>query len=215
MSKSKDQYIEQIRQRLAELEEAEEHLREDKARLETMLEDISLRHIAELERLATTDGLTGTLNRRRFLELVESELARYHRYRRPVTFLLLDVDHFSKVNETYGHIVGDEVLKRFAGVVSGQIRKNDLLGRLGGDRWGLLLPETRLHNALELCERILQVCGEMDVPSGDGVVKITVSIGTTEATQANQTVDGLFLRAESALQRAKGKGGNRVEGIYV
>lgn len=182
--------------------------------LKQELERLRLR-VAELEQLATTDGLTGALNRRRFFELADSELARYNRYKRPLAFIIIDVDQFRRINEEYGYQVGDEVLQKFAAVVQRQIRKNDVFGRLANDEWGLLLPETRLPGALDMCERIREGCAQITLDTARGPLNVTVSIGVTEVTPANQTIESLYRRAEAALRRARSKGGNRVEGVYV
>jgi diguanylate cyclase (GGDEF)-like protein len=182
--------------------------------LKEELERLRIR-VAELEQLATTDGLTGALNRRRFFELADNELARYHRYKRPLAFIMIDVDHFRRINEEHGHQIGDQILRGFAGVVQRQIRKNDVFGRLGNDEWGLMLPETRLPGALDMCERIREECAQIVLEAEQRPLSVTVSIGVTEVTKDNQTIDELCRRAEAALARARSKGGNRVEGVYV
>lgn len=165
----------------------------------------------DLQRLANTDDLTSLLTRRRFLELAEHELSRYRRYGAPFSLLTIDVDFFKRVNDTLGHLAGDGVLRQFAEILTSQSRKSDLVGRLGGEEFCILLPETRLDAASEVARRILEHSRSLRVPSDVGDLRITCSIGVAEATPHDKTIDGLLGRADTALYRAKNNGRNRIE----
>lgn len=165
----------------------------------------------ELHRLATTDLLTGLPNRRYFLERVEQELARLRRFGTPAALLMMDIDHFKQVNDLYGHPTGDAVLRHFAEVASGNLRRIDLLGRLGGEEFAALLPGTDADGARLLAERLrLKIAGAPCV-AGKKRVKVTVSIGITLLHAGDTGSDRPLARADAALYRAKRAGRNRVE----
>src|SRR6266567_9574918 len=102
----------------------------------------------EIYRLTTIDGLTQIYNKRYFLETLEREIARAHRYRRPLSLVMFDIDHFKKVNDTHGHLAGDSVLKQLASVLKGRIRREDIMARYGGEEFAIILPEISVHNAM-------------------------------------------------------------------
>ncbi len=164
---------------------------------------------ARLDVLASTDPLTGLLNRRRFLEMAQAEQARAQRYGRPVTLLLVDLDHFKRVNDTYGHRMGDAVLRTAAGVMTASRRASDLAARFGGEELVLLLPETDLAGAVGLAERLrIALAGAQT--RLDGVdVHITASIGVA-SLRAGESLDNLLHRADQALYSAKRAGRDRV-----
>ncbi len=165
----------------------------------------------ELERLAATDGLTGILNRRKFLELAEAEFRRHQRYQRPLSFITADLDHFKRINDRYGHQAGDQVLKSFAEHLTGKMRAQDLLGRLGGEEFGLLLPETGSEQARLVAERIREGCSELGLELGPGQsVSFTVSLGISEAGPGDQSLTQLMARSDAALYQAKESGRDRV-----
>ncbi len=165
---------------------------------------------AELRRMATTDPLTGLWNRRRFLELAEGELSRLRRYARPVSVLMLDIDHFKAINDTHGHAAGDEALCRLAELCRSELRETDHLGRLGGEEFAVVLPETSLAEAVEVAERLRQRLGDMPVPLGDATLRMTVSIGVAACRDGDTSIDRALGRADRALYAAKGGGRNRV-----
>jgi diguanylate cyclase (GGDEF)-like protein/PAS domain S-box-containing protein len=165
---------------------------------------------ARLLELATTDGLTGLFNRRRFMELAEAELGRARRYRRPMTMLMMDIDHFKRVNDTHGHDVGDEVLRELARVSRAALREPDILGRLGGEEFGVLLPETADGPALEVAERLRRAIENTPIATAAGELRITVSIGAAASDTDGESVAGLLKRADVALYEAKQAGRNRV-----
>ncbi|CAG0123858.1 Diguanylate cyclase DgcM [Rhodocyclaceae bacterium] len=170
----------------------------------------------ELERQARIDVLTGLNNRRHFFELAEQELARIRRHAEPLSLLMLDLDRFKSVNDTYGHAVGDEVLKKLGEVSLHTMREIDILGRLGGEEFVVLLPETTGERALEVAERLRSAIADAAVPLEDGsLLRFTVSIGVTSLAATDTTVGAMINRADAAMYRAKNEGRNRVcgEGI--
>lgn len=167
-----------------------------------------LREVVEsLEELANTDRLTNAWNRRRFEEALEGEIHRFHRYGHPISLMLLDVDHFKRVNDTYGHQEGDRVLKGVADCVFATIRKSDSLTRWGGEEFIVLMPNTGLSYAHTLAERIRT---HIAAHAFDKVGNVTVSIGVAEFHQNSSHEDWLD-RADRAMYTAKREGRNRVE----
>lgn len=165
---------------------------------------------ARLLELATTDSLTGLFNRRRFMELAEREFARGKRYQGARTMLMMDIDHFKRVNDTHGHDVGDEVLRELARISRTALRELDILGRLGGEEFGVLLPETEAGPAMDVAERLRRAIEQTPIPTGVGELRITVSIGAATSKDDAETVETLLKRADVALYEAKQSGRNRV-----
>lgn len=186
--------------------------------------DITRRKLAEqmLEAQAYTDGLTGTLNRRRFLELAEVELSRTRRHGQPIALLMVDLDHFKSVNDAHGHAGGDAVLRAFVQTAGTVMRSSDLLGRVGGEEFAALLPQTDLEGAAALARRLQALVREQPVALGSVVVPYTVSVGVaawpqpaTKATAATAataaaSIEALMHAADMALYRAKEDGRDRV-----
>ncbi|MEQ8344282.1 MAG: diguanylate cyclase [Sneathiellaceae bacterium] len=174
--------------------------------------DITERHQLEqeLRRLAMIDSLTGVANRRHFEEMGERELSRLSRVKDPLCVLLLDADHFKRVNDRYGHHVGDIVLRRVAEVCTRQIRTVDAIGRLGGEEFGLLLPNTAMEGARIMAERIRRaIAAERIVVDGE-TIRVTVSIGGTQVDPCESTIKAAMQRADEAMYRAKQEGRNRI-----
>ncbi len=161
---------------------------------------------AEIERLANTDALTQIANRRYFLELGNQELLR-QKY--GFTLLYLDIDFFKQINDTYGHAMGDLILQQFAALVLGQIRSTDIFGRLGGEEFALLVPETSLETAQEVAERIRVSCE--NTVFGTGIQSVTVSSGLTVSLPSDSSIEEVLQRADRGLYQAKQLGRNRVE----
>ena len=169
----------------------------------------------QTEKLATTDGLTGLLNRRTMNVQLAARLREAQRYGRPLAFLLLDVDHFKKVNDTWGHPAGDAVLKGVARTAQKQARDTDLVARYGGEEMALILPETDLRGALAIAERVRAACAAQSHATEQGPVKVTLSVGVSgwqPGMGAGVTPEELLETADRALYRAKQGGRNRVEG---
>ncbi|SKA94692.1 PAS domain S-box-containing protein/diguanylate cyclase (GGDEF) domain-containing protein [Paucidesulfovibrio gracilis DSM 16080] len=167
-----------------------------------------------LRSLAATDELTGLANRRALLQRAESELDRAKRYDRDFSLLMLDLDHFKRVNDTYGHDVGDKVLQSLASTGSNALRDADLLGRLGGEEFAAVLPETSAIQAKEVAERLREAVALARVPEAsapDGTIGVTISIGVAEYRSGRDTVDEILKAADKALYQAKNSGRNRTE----
>ncbi len=164
----------------------------------------------ELERIATTDSLTGIMNRRQFFNLGEAEVYRAARYGKPLSVTMLDVDHFKKINDTHGHGVGDECLKALARCVSSTIRRSDIFARLGGEEFVILMPETELADAAALADRLRLAIQKINVPLSAGMCHFTVSIGAAGHDGENTDLGVLLHHADEALYEAKGDGRNRV-----
>lgn len=161
----------------------------------------------ELRRLAATDPLTGLHNRRCFYDLLEREIERSHRNRRPLTLLMADIDHFKRINDAHGHAEGDKALIRFAEICVRHLRAGDAAARIGGEEFAVILPDTDMDGAMHAAERIRQETAN-NVPIG--VPAFTVSFGMADLRpEEDQT--SLFARADEALYRAKAHGRNRTE----
>lgn len=165
----------------------------------------------ELEYQARTDFLTGISNRRHFLDLADLELARARRYGRPFSILMLDLDLFKSVNDRYGHRIGDLALQKVVEVCGQILREVDVFGRLGGEEFGIILPETDAEQALQVADRVRQAVATASIvlPQG-GSVGITTSIGVATYSEDDPDVDGVLNRADRALYEAKRSGRDRV-----
>lgn len=165
----------------------------------------------KLREMATTDSLTGLLNRRHMTYLAEKELARFQRSGHPVGFLLLDVDHFKSINDAYGHETGDGVLRSVADLIRRELRAQDMVGRWGGEEFLAVLPDTDSGKAQASAERVRNAFLEKDwaeIAGGD--VEVTISIGVSEL-RAGDDLSTAVSRADTALYRSKNSGRNRVE----
>jgi diguanylate cyclase (GGDEF)-like protein len=156
-----------------------------------------------------TDPLTGLLNRRRFTELSSREVTRSRRHRLVFSVLMLDIDHFKRINDTYGHPVGDLAIKALAEVCTQALRPHDLLARYGGEEFVLTLPQTDSEGAHTVAERIRAMTEALQVPSEQGPVRFTVSIGIS-TYQSGLEFERVVQRADEALYEAKQSGRNRV-----
>lgn len=179
-------------------------------RLKSLHDDL-LRKTAELERLCRTDPMTGLCNRRALRDALTSELSRSKRYGNTASFAMIDVDRFKQLNDTYGHQAGDHVLVQLGALLTKRVRKNDILARYGGEEIALLMPETGLHGAGVLCERIRRAIAEEPIEWEGEKIQISVSIGVGSVGLAHtETPEGLIRAADHALYRAKSSGRNRV-----
>lgn len=168
------------------------------------------RLFAEVQRLAVTDGLTGLHNRRHFSELAEDEFDRARRYGRPLSAVMLDMDHFKQVNDTHGHAVGDQVLRTVAQRCRENLRDIDLLGRYGGEEFVVLLPESKLGGARHAAERLRRCVAGSPVETEHGPLAITISLGIALLTDDCPKLAALLDRADAAMYAAKQAGRNRV-----
>lgn len=175
-----------------------------------MMLDIS-EQVAEeerLRRLSDSDALTGLANRRKLLKRLDEEISLSNRHATPLSLLMLDLDHFKRINDTWGHLEGDEVLKRLADCCRSLLREEDLLARLGGEEFALVLPLTSEANARQLAERLRRAIAEHDFGSlRPG--QVTASIGIAEH-RVGESRDQLLARADAGLYQAKDRGRNRV-----
>jgi len=160
--------------------------------------------------LANIDPLTRSLTRRHFFSYAETEFKRFKRYQRPMSVMIIDADYFKKINDTYGHHAGDIALRSFSLVAMDNKRAQDMFGRLGGEEFGLLLPETNLQQALVVGERIQTIWEQTPVNLDGELIQSTVSIGVAEASDDDATFDDLLRRADKMLYKAKETGRNKV-----
>lgn len=159
----------------------------------------------ELLRLSQTDPLTGIYNRLMFEEFVEQEIER-KRYHRPLSLMMIDLDHFKKINDTHGHLIGDRILTEFAKLIQNNIRTADKFARWGGEEFTLLLPETPLHRAGAMGEKLVKLVRESPFHEG---LNMTTSIGVA-GLEEDDNMDSLLRKADTALYQAKNRGRDQV-----
>jgi len=160
--------------------------------------------------LANIDSLTKSLTRRHFFNIAESEFLRFSRYHRNLSVLVLDADHFKNINDAYGHYAGDLVLRSLSLVVLEQKRAQDTFGRLGGEEFGLLLPETNLEQAKVVADRVQQTWEQTPSNVDGHLIYSTVSIGVAEADKEDKTFEDVLRRADRMMYKSKGSGRNKV-----
>ena len=173
--------------------------------------------IIKLERrildLAATDPLTGVLNRRAFMERLEQEIERSRRGNTPLSLIMADIDYFKRVNDRYGHQVGDLVLQRFADQLTTSLRAYDFTARYGGEEFTVCLPHTTIHQSRSVAERLRKRVEEMEIvfPDGSRSIRITASFGVASfLPEPQESIDSIIKRADEAMYRAKNEGRNRV-----
>lgn len=164
----------------------------------------------ELRLLASTDSLTGALNRRHFMDLAEREQRRALRYRMPLSVFLMDIDLFKNINHTHGDTAGDTVLKQLAVICNDTLRDPDLICRFGGEEFAILLPQTDIQEAFQVAERLRHAIATATIAIGEKTVRFTVSIGVASLQPDRETAQGTLSRAEEALHAARAGGCNRV-----
>jgi diguanylate cyclase (GGDEF)-like protein len=193
-------------------EAADESAKEvEVARQELEREIGERRHLEkELRQLATTDGLTGALNRSAFLAAGERAMERARQFDHSLVVLMLDVDHFKAVNDRYGHAGGDLALRHLVATLRSGIRDSDLLGRLGGEEFGIVLPAASPAVAGELAERLRTRVEASRPPFGERVIEMTISVGLSMRLDADRSIEQIIARADAALYQAKDDGRNRL-----
>jgi diguanylate cyclase (GGDEF)-like protein len=163
-----------------------------------------------VQRQAITDDLTGLVNRRRFIEALDAEIERARGFGSPLTIVLADLDNFKQVNDEFGHHGGDVVLRAFADLIRSHVRDVDVSGRIGGEEFAILLPETDGAGAAHVAERMRSSLNEIAIPLSEGAaIHVASSFGVAELTNG-QSGDDLLRAADAALYRAKDEGKNRV-----
>jgi len=165
----------------------------------------------ELRKAANSDPLTGASNRGQFMRFGECEWNRAERFDHPLTVLLLDIDHFKKINDTYGHDAGDEALRAISTACRKNLRRQDLWARLGGEEFAVMLIEATENESLLMAERLRKAVSKLETKSGGTTFGMTTSIGLAAADVGNETLEDALRRADEALYRAKETGRNRVE----
>jgi diguanylate cyclase (GGDEF)-like protein/PAS domain S-box-containing protein len=165
----------------------------------------------ELLLLASTDPLTGLLNRRHFLEQAEKEFQRSQRYRHALSAVMLDIDHFKAVNDTHGHFVGDQVLIALSRAAENLLRDIDSLCRWGGEEFVILMPETPLAGAAILAERLRELLAQLALDTTAGTLHLTVSAGVATRSGDDTSITDVMQRADAALYAAKHRGRNRIQ----
>jgi diguanylate cyclase (GGDEF)-like protein len=183
-------------------------------RMLTYTDITDLAHTADkLEKLATTDSLTGLCNRRQFMVLADRELGRFRRYGRPLSMLLLDIDKFKAVNDSFGHDVGDQMIQHVGNLCEENKRSPDVVARVGGEEFAILLPETDLESSCIVAERLRRMVAERPLETGGMRVAVTVSVGVAELSSAMGGTSDLMKLADRMLYEAKRSGRNRIASL--
>jgi diguanylate cyclase (GGDEF)-like protein len=165
-----------------------------------------------LELLSITDGLTKLHNHRHFQDELARAFEESQRYDRPLSLAMIDIDFFKKINDTWGHAVGDEVLKAVAALFRDSVRSTDLVARYGGEEFAVMMPETELDDGITFAEKIRTLIESTDIKTQSGVIKATVSIGVASVPHSRiHTSKELIVAADRALYRAKKAGRNQVQ----
>ena len=172
-------------------------------------ENVEVHYHEEIYRLMTVDGLTQIFNRRYFNEALEREVNRSKRYSRVLSLIAFDLDHFKTINDTYGHLVGDSVLRLIASAVKPRLRREDIFARTGGEEFAVLLPEIGMDGALVTAEKIRTIAQATPLKHEQEQIRCTVSLGVTTLAEEDSP-DDLYKRADARLYAAKQSGRNRV-----
>jgi diguanylate cyclase (GGDEF)-like protein len=172
-----------------------------------------VRHSQDFERQAKIDGMTGLFNKGHFRELAEAEWDRFQRYHRPLSLLIVDIDHFKGINDRYGHDMGDKAIVHLSDWLRKTIRKSDVAGRIGGDEFAVLLPESDLAKASLLAERLRGVIRKHPLTIGEATLSISLSIGAAQATVSQPGVAALVKLADEGLYLAKTRGRDQLAAV--
>lgn len=175
--------------------------------------NVEVSYHEEIYRMTIIDGLTGTHNKRYFLEFLDREIARCQRYGRPLSLIMFDIDHFKQVNDEHGHLTGDYVLREMARRLLSRIRREELLARYGGEEFAAVLPETGREGALEFAEQVRQIIGREPFEFEGDRLPITISVGIATLEGGEPVDPGAFIKiADENLYKAKRLGRDRVVG---
>ena len=175
-------------------------------------DDLETNYHEEIYRLMTVDALTQTYNRRYFDEALEREYNRGQRYKRELSLIVFDIDHFKRINDEHGHVAGDQVLAQLAIAVKQRLRAQDILARIGGEEFAVLLPEVALVGARAVAEKIRRIVEGVGVPYADVTIHATVSCGVALLGEGVESPHALLAEADARLYEAKNGGRNRVAG---
>lgn len=210
--------IEEITEKLAELSrdlkktihKVKKEISQTKKQLQKSMETVEdlQKQIEKLKEKSIVDELTRILNRRGIMEILTREFARSQRFKNPLSVLMIDIDDFKKINDTYGHLVGDKVLQTIAFVLKNNLRATDAVGRYGGEEFLVILPETNIEAAEIVAEKLRKEVAKKAFKYKDQVFKITISIGAAQMKEED-TVESLIQRADEALYISKTSGKNR------
>jgi diguanylate cyclase (GGDEF)-like protein/PAS domain S-box-containing protein len=171
------------------------------------------RRVEQMEKQAVTDELTGLYNRRAFADMAEKEVGRARRYQRSLALILFDIDHFKNVNDTHGHLVGDQVLRVLAATVKKIVRATDTVCRFGGEEFIVLMPEAKRDEALTMAERLREKVSDITVVAPEGTLSLTISLGVAGLEpDKDETLESLIGRSDKAMYEAKAAGRNTVRG---
>lgn len=195
----------QAQEEIAERIKIEDELRRHRDHLEELIKE----RTAEIHRLAITDPLTELHNRRHLMDLGKKALCHSVRHRRAFSVMMLDIDHFKKINDTYGHAVGDIALRAFSNQLRQNLRAADLLGRYGGEEFVVMMPETDMQAALQMADRLINGIRNLRIPTGKDEFGFTTSIGVA-SWQPGENLEALISRADEAMYAAKQSGRDRV-----
>ena len=172
--------------------------------------DVEKQYHETVYSMMITDALTGIPNRRFLKEFLDRELTRAHRHKRPLSVAIIDLDHFKAVNDQYGHLAGDVVLREVSNRIRGSIRRDEVFARYGGEEFAMVLPESNLQQAASFSERVRLLVSRLPVSVDASRIPVTVSIGIAHTLGEELTPDELFARADKKLYQAKAAGRNRV-----
>lgn len=172
--------------------------------------NIEMQYHEEIYRLMTIDGLTQVHNKRYFDEMLERELSRSRRYDRSFCIILFDIDHFKQINDSFGHLAGDAVLRQLGTLVRGHVRRDDIVARVGGEEFGVITPEVGLHGAVELARKLNRLVDDAKFEFEGTRIDVTISLGVAEFLDEMQSTQALVQAADERLYEAKRSGRNRV-----
>ncbi|MCS6799186.1 MAG: GGDEF domain-containing protein [Myxococcota bacterium] len=174
--------------------------------------NVEAQYHEEIYRLMTVDGLTELHNRRYFGEMLEREVSRARRYGKTFALVLFDIDHFKKINDTYGHLAGDAVLRRLGALVRGRVRRDDVVARTGGEEFAILLPEAGLQGGIEVAQKLRALVESSSFVFESVTIPVTISAGVAEWLPSMSSPDDIIRAADERLYEAKRTGRNRVCG---
>jgi diguanylate cyclase (GGDEF)-like protein len=166
----------------------------------------------EIYRLTTVDGLTQIYNKRYFMEVLEREISRSHRYGRELSLIMFDIDHFKNINDSFGHLAGDYVLKHLASVIKGRIRREDIMARYGGEEFTIILPEIDTYNARQFAEKVRRLVEKTVFKFEDTQIPVTISIGVATSNADINAPEQLIKASDENMYEAKRRGRNCVCG---